>query len=184
MADNTLPKEVWGIFCGGINQDSAQKISNTMSVASNGGVEHIHLLFQSTGGTINEGIYLHNLFESLPLKLTLYNAGQVSSIAAIAYLGAQGRKASAGAVFMLHKGTNSAQSATSAVLGELSKALAIDDGRTEAILRSHLTLPKSLWAKHKHHDLYLSSPDAVRYGIAQEIADFSPPFGSKIFNIG
>ena len=183
MADTTLPKEVYGIFCGGINPESAQKITGTIGIASNGGVEHMHLLFHSTGGTINEGIYLHNLFKALTFKLTLYNGGQISSIAAIAYLGAQARKASASAVFMLHRSTNSAQNATSDVLDGLSKALVVDDGRTEAILRGHLVLPKSLWTKLKHHDLYLSANDAIKYGLAEEIADFAPPFGSKIFTI-
>ena len=183
MADTTFPKEVYGVFCGGINQDTAHKITTTIGVASNGGVEHIHLLFQSTGGTINEGIYLHNLFKSLPLKLTVYNVGQVSSIAAVAYLGAQSRKASASAVFMLHKSTNTAQGANAALMGELSKALAVDDGRTEGILRQHLSLPRALWTKHKHHDLYLSADESIKYGLAQEIGDFAPPFGTKIFSI-
>jgi ATP-dependent Clp protease protease subunit len=184
MPENALPPEVYGVFCGSINQDSAQKITATIGVASNGGVKHIHLLFQSTGGTINEGIYLHNLFKSLPLKLSLYNGGQVSSIAAVAYLGTQSRKASASAVFMLHKSTNNAQGATSVLMGELSKSLAVDDGRIEGILKEHLALPKALWTKHKHHDLYLTAVEAVRYGLAEEIANFAPPFGAKLFSIG
>jgi hypothetical protein len=34
----------------------------------------MNLLFQSTGGSVSDGIFLHNLFKSLPMKLTLYNA--------------------------------------------------------------------------------------------------------------
>jgi hypothetical protein len=56
--------------------------------------------------------------------------------------------------------------------------------RGEGILKEHLTLPKALWTKHKHHDLYLTAAEAVRYGLAEEIANFAPPFGAKIFSIG
>lgn len=183
MAENQFPPEVYGVFCQSINQDSAQKLGNTFSVASNGGVQHIHLLFQSIGGTVNEGIYLHNLFKALPLKLTLYNAGQVSSAAAVAYLGAQSRKASAGAVFLLHRTTNTATGATSDVMADLGKSLVVDDSRTETILREGLRLPDELWAKHSRYDLYLTAKESVEYGLADEIADFSPPFGSKIFTV-
>jgi ATP-dependent Clp protease protease subunit len=181
--DKKLPPEVFGIFCGNINQDSAQKLSNAFGIASNNGVTHIHLLYQSTGGSVSDGIFLYNLFKSLPLKLILYNAGQVSSAAAVAYLGAQGRKTSASATFMLHRSTNAPQVATVANMTALVKNLSLDDQRTEAILREHITLPDELWTLFDRHDIYLSAAESIQYGLAQEIADFSPPSDAKIFSI-
>lgn len=183
MADSTLPPEVYGVFCGSINQESAQKICNTFGVASNGGVKHIHLLYQSIGGAVGDGIFLHNFFEALPMNLTLYNAGQVSSAAAVAYLGAKTRKASASATFMLHRSTNTPQVATVANMTALVKNLALDDQRIEAILREHVTLPDDLWDIFDRHDIYLSAAEAVQYGIAHEIGDFAPPADAKVFNI-
>jgi ATP-dependent Clp protease protease subunit len=183
MPENTLPKDVYGVFCLGINQESAQKLANTFSIASNGGVENIHLLWQSTGGSVSDGIFLYNYFRSLPLNLILYNVGQVSSIATVAYLGAKGRKVSASATFMLHRSTNSPQFATASKLSTLAKSLTLDDERTERILREHIALPDDLWTQLDYHDLYLSAEESLEFGISNEVADFAPPLGTKIFNI-
>ena len=86
--ESTFPPEVYGVFCGGINQDNANKLCSTMAVCMNNKVEHVHLLFQSLGESVSDGIFLHSFFKSLPIQLTLYNAGQVSSSATVAYLGA------------------------------------------------------------------------------------------------
>lgn len=180
---NQLPKVVYGVFCGNINQETAQKIANTLAVASNGGVEQVHLLLQSTGGTVGDGVFLHNLFKALTLDLTVYNAGQIASIATVAYLGAKGRKTSASATFMLHRSTNSPQFATAARMTAIAQSLALDDERTDAILRKHLSFPENLWTQLEYHDLYLSAEEAVKYGIAEEVAEFAPPLGMKIFNI-
>jgi ATP-dependent Clp protease protease subunit len=59
----------------------------------------------------------------------------------------------------------------------------LDDQRTEAILKERLTLPDEKWRHFDNNDLYFSADEAVKYGIADEVADFSPPFGQKIYNI-
>jgi len=66
---------------------------------------------------------------------------------------------------------------------EIVKSLILDDERTDRILRERLTFPDNLWAQLDHHDLYLSATEAVQFGIAQEIDEFSPPAGAKVFNV-
>ena len=107
------PKELYGMFAGPIDQAAAQRISNAMSFAINNGVEGIHLLFQSGGGNVGDGIYIFNLFRSLPISLTLYNAGSIASVAVIAYLGAAKRITTSNATFMVHRAHFSPVGATS-----------------------------------------------------------------------
>jgi ATP-dependent Clp protease protease subunit len=95
--------EVYGIFSGPIDQAGTQRLANGLTTSSANNVKSVHLMFQSQGGGIGEGICLHNLFQSLPFDLTLYNGGSVASIAVIAYLGAKRRKVSAYASFMIHR---------------------------------------------------------------------------------
>jgi ATP-dependent Clp protease protease subunit len=54
---------------------------------------------------------------------------------------------------------------------------------TEGILREHINMPEEKWAHFNHNDLWFSSEDALKFGIADEIADFKPPIGTKLYNI-
>lgn len=178
-----LPKEVYGAFCSAINQDSVQRIIANFAIAMNGKVQKVHLFFQSSGGTVGDGIALYNYFKALPLDLTIYNPGGVFSIATIAYLGAKKRKASAHAMFGLHRTTGPAVAVESDKLKTLAEAAAMDDQRTQAIIREHTKLPPAKWEQLNKGELFFPAAEAVEYGIADEIADFSPPVGTAIFNI-
>jgi ATP-dependent Clp protease, protease subunit len=180
---STLPSEVYAIYCGDINQANGAKTVNSLTIAMGGKVKHVHLLFQSAGGYVGDGVFLYNLFRAVPIELTLYNGGQVSSAGAIAYLGAKRRKTTANASFMLHRSTNSPQFATATKLNHVAKSLVLDDQRTETIARKHINFPPELWIALEHHDVYVSGEEAVKFGIAHEIGEFSPPAGTQVFNL-
>jgi ATP-dependent Clp protease protease subunit len=65
-----------------------------------------HILIQSNGGYVSDGICLYNYLSKLPIKIVTYNAGAVASIAVILYLA--GRALPATARFMVHKSHASA----------------------------------------------------------------------------
>jgi ATP-dependent Clp protease protease subunit len=179
-----LPPEVYAVFCGGIEQATAQKIVNGLTGAINSGTaKHVHLLFQSAGGYVGDGVFLYNFFRSIPIELTLYNGGQISSAGVVAYLGAKNRKTTKSATFMLHRSANSPQFATASKLQHIAETLILDDERTETIVRSHVTFPPELWDALKTQDVYVSGEEAISFGIAGEVGDFSPPAGSKVFNL-
>lgn len=178
-----LPETLYGVFCGSIDQASAQKFVTTLSVAMGGKAKHVHLLFQTAGGYVGDGVFLYNFFRTVPIELTLYNAGQVSSIGVIAYLGAKRRKTSKSASFMIHRSTNSPQFANAANLEHMAKSLILDDQRTEDIVRAHVNFPPEVWEHINRHDIYISGEDAVKFGMANEIAEFSPPAGVHVFNV-
>jgi hypothetical protein len=67
-----IPKIVYAVFCGGIEQATAQKIVNSLTIAMGGKVEHVHLLFQSAGGYVGDGVFLYNFFRSITIEVTLY----------------------------------------------------------------------------------------------------------------
>lgn len=178
-----LPEEVYAIFCGEIAQVTAQKVVNGLTGASAAKVKHIHALFQSAGGYVGDGVFLYNLFRAIPIELTLYNVGQISSAGVIAYLGAKRRKATARSSFMIHRSTNSPQFATAAKLQHVAQTLVLDDERTEAIFREHVNLPAELWDTLKYQDIYFTGEQAFEYGVATEIGDFGPPSGVQVYNL-
>jgi ATP-dependent Clp protease protease subunit len=121
MATPTQPLlslDAYGVFCGQIDQAALQRIFQNLSLATNPAlnIKSVHLLFQSSGGFVGDGVCLYNFFRSFPVDLTLYNVGSVLSIATIAYLGAKTRKASARAMFGIHRSIMTPQAATSADL--------------------------------------------------------------------
>jgi ATP-dependent Clp protease protease subunit len=178
-----LPEVIYAVYCGDINQACAQKAINSLTGGMGGGVKHVHLLFQSAGGYVGDGVFLYNFFSTIPIELTLYNAGQISSAAVVAYLGAKNRLTTKNATFMIHRSTNSPQFATAAKLGHISKSLVLDDERTESIIRSHVNLPSDLWDAMQHHDVYVSGEEGLQFGIATGIGQFAPTLGSKVYNL-
>jgi ATP-dependent Clp protease protease subunit len=178
-----MPSEVFATFVGVIDQITVHRILTGVGAAMASKVKHVHLLFQSTGGTVADGICLYNFLHRLPIEISLYNVGTVASIGALAYLGAKIRKTSASATFMLHRTQVSPQGATAERLQAFARNVTLDDERTEAILRQRLKMPKDLWDVHRVADLWLSANEAVKYGLATEIGGFAPPFGTQIFNV-
>ena len=93
----------------------------------NAKVQHVHLLFQSAGGFVGDGIALYNYFKTLPIELTVYNSGAVASIGVIAYLGAKTRNASKYSAFMIHRTQRNPATSTANMLKSLAESAAIDD---------------------------------------------------------
>jgi ATP-dependent Clp protease, protease subunit len=175
--------EVYTIFAGVIDQPAVQRIFSGIAAASNNSVDHIHLMIQSAGGNIGDGVCLYNLFRNLNIGLTTYNCGQISSIATLAYLGAKERKTSAHATFMMHRSYANPMGANSDRLQTVAQSLVMDDERTEAIFREVIKLADDQWASHKYSELWFTAADAVKCKLATEIGEFSPPIGQKIFTL-
>jgi len=178
-----VPSEVYATFCDSITQDSVKRIFGSLSFATTNNVQHIHLLLQSMGGSVGDGICLYNFLKTFPIELTVYNCGSVASIAVLPYIAASKRKTSAGATFMIHRTTGSAQPTSATRLHSLAETVVLDDKRTEAILRKHIKLSDEEWAALDKQDLWFSAEEAVKAGFADEIGDFSPPKGSAIYAI-
>jgi ATP-dependent Clp protease protease subunit len=176
-------KEVYAIYTGDIDQKNVPRLVSAVTLCSGDGTTHLHVQFQSWGGFVGDGIFLYNLFRVLPFELHLYNSGAVASAAVLAYLGARRRKASAHAEFMIHLSSRSQPSTTAASLKSLAESLSLDDSRTEAILREHIKLPEARWSEFKYHDIRFSGAQAVEVGLAQEVAEFAPPEGTRLYNL-
>lgn len=180
-----LPSIIYGSLGGPINQDSLSRIFGNLNGATQGGVKVIHLMIQSTGGTVGDGIALHNFFRAFPIEMHAYNGGMVASIAVLSYLGISRRYVSAYASFMIHKTYTAPQGAplTASKLKTMTKSLEIDDARTEAILKANTNIPTHLWALHASQDVHFTAQEAVQYGIAHSVKEFQVPAGSQIFQV-
>lgn len=182
--ENQLPEEIYATVAGLVDAQMVQKLFVAGSQAVTGGVKSIHLLIQSTGGLVAEGVALYNYLRNLPIHLSTYNAGSVSSIAVLVYLAGQTRKASETANFMIHRTHILPNAASTAPqLQTMMDSLITDDVRTEKIYRAHIKLSADKWKTHEHDNLIISAQEAMEFALIHEIADFKPPVGAKLFNL-
>jgi ATP-dependent Clp protease protease subunit len=121
---------------------------------------------------------------ALPIELRLYNAGTISSIAVIAFLGGKHRYAAANATFMIHKSHVSFPTPTNpSRLRTAAQSLELDDARTRAILRDRLTMSDQILDDYLANELPFSAQAALDCGLIEQIRDYTPRMGQKIFNI-
>lgn len=175
-------KPIHGTFCAEITQATAGRMSHWLAVASQKPASEVHILFQSMGGGVAEGIMLHNLFKAYPLPLVVYNGGSIQSIATIAYLGARRRVVSRHGLFMLHRTTFSPPAATSDILKELGGMADLEDRRTREILAESIKLEDRNWDNLRNNQFWFTAEDAVKSGIATEIGEFSAPAGCELWS--
>jgi ATP-dependent Clp protease, protease subunit len=169
---------------GDVNSDMVHRVFEAVSDMTARGIDTAHVLLQSNGGYVSDGLCLYNFLSNAPVRFVMYNAGAVASIAVILFLSGARRYASDTARFMVHKShATAAPGARPDALKIIVEGLQADDARTEQILRKHVELRSEQWAVHEYSDLHLTAREAKVVGMIDEVADFAPPKGAHIVNI-
>lgn len=186
ISDPNAPpsQDFFALFSGVIDQNSAQKFFKNFALVTQqkGQNKHLHLLIQSNGGTISDGIALFNLLQSAPLDVSVYNSGSVQSAAVICFLAARRRVASRHAMFMLHRPTCAPQLMTTDELASVLTSLKIDEQRLDSILRTHLDFSEAQWSDFRNKEFWFTADEALGLGLITEIGEFSPPTGTPILS--
>jgi ATP-dependent Clp protease protease subunit len=176
--------DAWFTLSGDVNSDMVHRVFEAVSGMSEAGIETAHVLLQSNGGYVSDGLCMYNFLSNAPVKFVMYNAGAVASIAVILFLAGTRRYASETARFMVHKSHATASpGARPDALNIIVEGLRADDARTESILRKHIELLPEQWAIHQYSDLHLTSRDAKVARMINDVVDFAPPRGVILRNI-
>lgn len=169
---------------GDVNSDMVRRMFDAVADMTEDRITTAHVMIQSNGGYVSDGICLYNFLSQLPIRFVTYNAGAVASIAVILYLAGRERYASETARFMVHKSHATASpGARPDALKIIVDGLRADDLRTEQILRTHVRLTPEHWQVHAYSDLHLTAREAVGVGLIDAVADFAPPRGRRLTNI-
>ena len=177
-------KERYFTLSGDVNSDMVNRVFAATAKMSQQGVTTAHLLIQSHGGFVSDGICLYNYLSQAEPTFVTYNCGAVASIAAIVFLAGSRRIASDTARFMIHKAHACPPSgARSETLRIIADGLIADDLRTESIMKKHIALSSAMWKTYAQSDVHLTAADALKAKLIHEIGDFSPPAGSKVVDI-
>jgi ATP-dependent Clp protease, protease subunit len=180
---DAVAPSAFAMFSGNLDQEGLSRIFHVVSQLTNDGVRDVHLLLQSAGGIVGNGVCLYNWFRALPLRLSIYNGGSVRSSAVLAYLGATHRRASRRATFTLHPCNISPRAASAGMLTALSRSVWTEAEGHEQILREHLVLTDEEWRAAQETELTLSAERAVAVGLVHELIEFTPPAGARLHAI-
>lgn len=186
MSEDTAKQntDAWFTLSGDVNSDMVHRVFEAVSGMSEAGIETAHVLIQSNGGYVSDGLCMYNFLSNAPVDFVMYNGGAVASIAVILFLAGSRRYASETARFMVHKSHATASpGARPDALNIIVEGLRADDARTESILRKHIELTPDQWAIHQYSDLHLTARDAKIARMITDVADFAPPRGVHIRNI-
>lgn len=174
----------WFTLSGDVNSDMVHRVFDAVADMTEDRVDTAHILLQSNGGYVSDGICLYNYLSKLPIRVVTYNAGAVASIAVILFLAGKQRYASDTARFMIHKSHASApHGARPDALRIIVEGLQADDARTEQIVREHVRLSDEHWRVHAYSDLHLTATEALDVGLIDQLLDFAPPRGHRVTNI-
>jgi len=180
----TYAGQAWFTLSGDVNSDMVRRVFDAVADMTEDRITTAHILIQSNGGYVSDGICLYNYLSKLPIKIITYNAGAVASIAVILFLAGEERYASDTSRFMVHKSHASApHGARPDALRIIVEGLQADDARTEQILREHVQLSEEHWRTHAYSDLHLTASDARDVGMIDDVKDFIPPRGQRVTNI-
>ncbi len=181
---NKHDTDAYFTLSGDVNSDMVHRVFEAVSTMTVNGIDTAHVLVQSNGGYVSDGLCLYNFMSNAPVKFVMYNGGAVASIAVILFLAGSRRYASETARFMVHKSHATASpGARPDALNIIVEGLRADDARTESILRKHIELTPEQWAIHQYSDLHLTARDAKTARMITDIADFAPPKGFHLRNI-
>ncbi|MFT5643252.1 MAG: ATP-dependent Clp protease protease subunit, partial [Janthinobacterium sp.] len=178
--------DVYFLLSGDVNSDMVRRVfaaadDLTQQALTTTALTTAHILLQSNGGYVSDGICLYNFLKKLPFDIVMYNAGAVASIAVTLFLSGTRRHASDTARFMIHKSQASASSEMGPdALQVIVDGLRADDMRTEQIMKRHLRLKVKHWKVHACSDLHLTAKDALQVGLIDGIADFTLPKGKRV----
>jgi ATP-dependent Clp protease protease subunit len=177
-------KECYFTLSGDVNSDMVHRVFDAVASMTEDGIGTAHVLVQSNGGYVSDGLCLYNFLANSPIRFVMYNGGAVASIAVTLFLAGSKRYCSETARFMIHKSHATASPGSRPdALNIIVEGLRADDARTESILRKCVELTPEQWAVHQYSDLHLNSRDAKTAGLVHDVLDFRPPKGAVLRNI-
>lgn len=89
-------------FVGDINPKSCKRISEIFGLLKDKGIQKVHLILSTPGGSVTDGLFLYSFLTSQDIELVTYNAGHVDSIGTIIFCAGKERYTVPYGRFLIH----------------------------------------------------------------------------------
>lgn len=175
----------------GICQLVNERVLNAQGVPTGRKFDKVHLLLNSTGGSLDDGFALYSLLRTLPcfgIEVTIVNMGLIASIANVVFLGADKREAVPNALFHFHNfewNIGQAQTMTRDKFEDMTNILDMSRSQKLALLKGHTTLTDKDFKSLKLLDspIVRDAHFAQSKGIIQGIGFPQLPADAMIYNV-
>ena len=153
-----------------IEPNSTQALINVCSTLVGSGHDDIHLLLNSSGGSVQDGFGAYNYLKSVPAKVSTYNIGNVDSIAGIVFQAGARRVCFPMASFLMHGVGGEFQGRVDAqVMEDRLQAIRLDEERIASIYEQHTKLDASVLATKFRQQTVYSASDALAVGLVDDV---------------
>jgi len=173
-------------FSSPINPQTAQGLMNFLSQQINSGQKEFYFLFASQGGSVNDGIVLHNFIRALPAKVIMHNIGAIDSIANVIFLAADERYCNPNSSFLFHGVGFDIVQPIRMDEKDLREKLAIierDQKNISGIVAERTKLKESEVEEMFFRAKTKNPSEAREAGLVQDIKLANIPEGSQIINL-
>lgn len=170
---------------------STERLLQVVDTKYRSGVNRLHLLLSTPGGSVSHGIYLYNLLRGLPIEVVTYNIGTVDSIGVIVYCAGKERISVPHARFFLHPiGMDVGNLRVDEHwIKETQSSLRIDQANIAKIIASTTDKDADAVETDISERKSLLPDEAIQYGLVQELktdllpseADLTPIYESEAF---
>lgn len=158
--------------CPIVNENNTQQLLQVITSNLTPDINHIYLLLNTPGGSVNLGIVIYNFLKSLPIRLTTHNIGQVDSIGNVIFVAGSERFATSNSTFLFHGiATGQIGGASLPQLGEILSQVKNDEQRMTTILRTNTSLLARDLNKFYREGRSITPEFALEKGVITDIKD-------------
>lgn len=171
-------------FYAQINSQTSIQLQKAVEMMLQQGLTSLHLLLSTPGGSVHDGISLHNFLKGIPIEVNTYNFGSVDSIGVIIFCAGVNRYSVTHARFLLHP--VAMQVMGNIMLDEPSIAeklnsLKADQSNIAKVIASTINKPVNDVLNLIHTRTTLESEEALSCGLVTEIkSSLIPPSAGLI----
>lgn len=180
------PQLVCVSFSAEIVPQTTESLLQVCAQIANQGVQTVHLLISTPGGSVMHGLNAYNVLRAMPFKLVTHNVGNVDSIGNVVFLAGSKRYACPTSTFMFHgvgSGVQRDARLEEKALREKLGAVQADQKRIASVITDRSTL-----TMEQVHQLFLEAQtkDAIyakENGIIHDVCDVQLPPGTPIHQL-
>jgi ATP-dependent protease ClpP protease subunit len=173
-------------FYAPVTQNTAIQLQQAVEQLLRQGLQKLHLLLSTPGGSVHDGISLYNFLRGLPIETCTYNFGSVDSIGVVIFCAGSKRFSVQNARFLLHPVSmhvTGTQVFDEPAIEERINALKADQTNIANVISATTQKETKTILEYIHKRTTLDPIQANEMGLVTEIRQSLVPAGANLFSI-